>query len=423
MPGEIDKELVTAVKSARGGKPMQFAFVPKGQEGKLLVAKKVTAKQVDGLKKEVGATVAFRGRCVGVDGVLVFELVKDPPATLMAQLKKRLKEDAGLTVPLEVRVAADAEAEVPEGDGDGGVPAASPTPTAPGAPPPAPDAVADWKAKLAEWSPAIKASIASKHPKADQIQKFLQDAAGLAKPGGDYVAAILRLKAAFTLASGAAPPVSAAAAVPDGLNAPPAPDAASDWKTKLAEWSPTIKAAVLAKHPKAAQIQKFLQDAAGMAKPGGDFVAAILRLKAAFTLASAPAPTGGDGGGKQATIATATVWQDAKEELDKQIGSLQSFLRGSDDPELQEIGDKGLNGVTGQLQVGLRVALTEFDNAAPDKKPAARKVARDRVNDFRTFVETDELFELLDDNPFGVAVTVRQTVARALVEVEAALAD
>jgi hypothetical protein len=63
MADTFDKDLVAALKTARGGRPMQFAFLPKGSEGKLLVAKKLVPKSVADTKKEIGAsTVLQRAR-------------------------------------------------------------------------------------------------------------------------------------------------------------------------------------------------------------------------------------------------------------------------------------------------------------------------------------------------------------------------
>src|SRR5262245_18606406 len=114
MAGTIDKELVTVLKTARGGRPMQFAFLPKGAEGKLLVGKKILPKEIADTKKETGATAVFKGRCVGEDGTLVFEVVKEPPGTLLGQLKKRLKDDAGYTGPVVIRINVNAETEITE---------------------------------------------------------------------------------------------------------------------------------------------------------------------------------------------------------------------------------------------------------------------------------------------------------------------
>ena len=133
MAATIDKNLTNALKLARGGKPMQFAFLPKGSEGKLLAGKKIPPKEIAETKKATGATALFKGRCLGEEGTLVFYVAKEPPGTLRGQLKRRLKDEAGLTCPVEIRVRADAEAEPAEGEAEEATGQAA-------APPPAADA-------------------------------------------------------------------------------------------------------------------------------------------------------------------------------------------------------------------------------------------------------------------------------------------
>src|SRR5262249_4766983 len=123
MAATLDKDLVTALKAARGGKPMQFAYVPKGPEGKLLVGRKVAPKEVADARKGLGASTSFKGRVVGENGTLVFEVAQEPPPTLVSHLRRRLKEDAGLTWTVVVRVKGDAEADV---EGEAAMPAAVP---------------------------------------------------------------------------------------------------------------------------------------------------------------------------------------------------------------------------------------------------------------------------------------------------------
>ena len=140
MP-EKDPVLAQALKHARTA-PMHFVFVAKGtKEGKLLVAKKsITAKEVADAKKEVGGGVVFRGRCVGDGGNLVFELPKAPPTTLKQQLKTFIHREAGLALPVDVRVAADLREEEE-------APAPQPTPNT---------AMADFTARLKALMPAIQ---------------------------------------------------------------------------------------------------------------------------------------------------------------------------------------------------------------------------------------------------------------------------
>lgn len=111
MATTLDKTLTTSLRTALAGTPMRFATVVKGMSGKLLTAKAIAPKEIAQARKEVGGNDVYQGRCVGENGTLFFEVAKEPPPTLAAQLKRRIKEDAGITCPVEIRVRADAEGE------------------------------------------------------------------------------------------------------------------------------------------------------------------------------------------------------------------------------------------------------------------------------------------------------------------------
>ncbi len=68
------------------------------------------------------------------------------------------------------------------------------------------DPAARFKARLAEWTPAIKAAMAAKGPKAADIAKLLGQATALSKPGGDLALALDKLTQCHILPDGAAGP-------------------------------------------------------------------------------------------------------------------------------------------------------------------------------------------------------------------------
>src|SRR5205823_6260996 len=73
--------------------------VAKGTEGKLLVdKKKISPKDAADAKKECGGGIIYKGRCKGEEGLLVFEIGKEPPGNLNALTKKTIKQTAGLTL-------------------------------------------------------------------------------------------------------------------------------------------------------------------------------------------------------------------------------------------------------------------------------------------------------------------------------------
>src|SRR5215471_2622467 len=164
MAATLDKDLTSTLKAARGGKPMRFAFLPKGSEGKLLVAKKVPAQEIAETKKEIGASAVFKGRCVGEGGTLVFYVAKEPPGTLLGQLRKRLKEDAGVTCPIEIRVSSDADAEPADGEAAVGAVAAPGTSGGPRA---------AWEKALAAVEPAYLQGLSDQPDKASALRAVM----------------------------------------------------------------------------------------------------------------------------------------------------------------------------------------------------------------------------------------------------------
>jgi hypothetical protein len=238
MAATIDKDLTSTLKAARGGKPMRFAFFPKGSESKLLVAKKLPPQEIAETKKEIGASSVFKGRCVGADGTLVFYVAKEPPGTLLGQLRKRLKQDAGVTWPIEIRVNADAEAEPAEGEAAAAAGAAA-APGTSGGP------RAAWEKALAEVEPAYLRGLRDLPDKASALRAVMGFAQGKAQKE-DFAGAIVALrKLAEQLAKS---PANGAKTAPGPEPVSPAGgDLAAQWKKNLAAWTPAIKAALAAK--------------------------------------------------------------------------------------------------------------------------------------------------------------------------------
>ncbi len=109
---DLDAELVTALKMAKS-KKMNFVFVPRGgSDGKLILSKaKIPDKEIAEVRKEIGGGTPIKGKCIGEFGNMLFQVLKPPPPTMPAALKKVIKLNAGLTVIPNVMTAADAEAE------------------------------------------------------------------------------------------------------------------------------------------------------------------------------------------------------------------------------------------------------------------------------------------------------------------------
>ena len=147
-----------------------------------------------------------------------------------------------------------------------------------------------------------------------------------------------------------------------------------------------------------------------------------------------PPPTGGrppstppPGGGKPpefvpAWAAAKIAWQAASDTVDSQITQLQRALRESADDELKQIGEFGLNALTGNFKVPLLAAIRGVDSAGgPALKAAADKLVA-IIDGFQKHINSDEGVAACDDNPFGVTVTIKSSLKEAFDEMKQALA-
>jgi hypothetical protein len=119
------------------------------------------------------------------------------------------------------------------------------------------------------------------------------------------------------------------------------------------------------------------------------------------------------------------IWRDAKDWVDGQIERLRGAMRDTGVPAIARVADAGLNGITGRLQVGMIKELMEFDGAARagDAQKTVGSAARLRgtIGEWRGFLGKDRVVGLLDANPWGVDVGLRQKLGEALDDIERAL--
>lgn len=147
-----------------------------------------------------------------------------------------------------------------------------------------------------------------------------------------------------------------------------------------------------------------------------DYIQRVFGASIASDSATGAAPDGGFAKAWRDAVAT---WRDASDTVDGQISALQSALKSSGDTELEEIAEFGLNGVTGGFKVPLMAILQELNPTALEPRLLGR--ARSIVARFRGHLDTDERVLGCDENPFGVAVSVRATLGAALGSLDAAI--
>jgi len=202
-PGEPDQE--------KDPKPqLQFMAYLAGKTCAVVVGRRVgsaTKKLLPEIAGGAGGGQFAQGECIFEKNAHTFVLAK-VPGGLAKKLAAALQTETGQKYKVRVRsidgsVTLDSDTDVdPDATSVGGNPAA------------------EWKAKLAEWMPAIKQALAAKGPNAAAMAKLLNEASTLSK-SGDMVQALAKLTECHGLATGAAAPAPAPAGespADDGLN-------------------------------------------------------------------------------------------------------------------------------------------------------------------------------------------------------------
>jgi hypothetical protein len=114
-------------------------------------------------------------------------------------------------------------------------------------------------------------------------------------------------------------------------------------------------------------------------------------------------------------------WNDAMDQVNKQISDLQKALRDSGDEDYVRISEFGLNGVTNNQRVPLMAALAQLGDGSSPPSDSAARTAATRLRSFRDFLENDEVIEAMDHNPLMVPVRIQSTLDPALAQLEEAL--
>jgi hypothetical protein len=114
----------------------------------------------------------------------------------------------------------------------------------------------------------------------------------------------------------------------------------------------------------------------------------------------------------------------ATESVDAQIKALQSELRESEDYQLEEIAEYGLNGLTNNTRVPLIAALLESGDGSKKQLQTAGPKIEKAAQTFITQLNSDPRVAACDQNPFGIelaiAVTYQDAVDQLLNAVRAA---
>ncbi|HEY1504384.1 MAG TPA: hypothetical protein VGF92_08800 [Stellaceae bacterium] len=165
----------------------------------------------------------------------------------------------------------------------------------------------------------------------------------------------------------------------------------------------------------------------------------IARLRAALDGGDVRTDQAGSGSGRadgsvtgagkatQAWKGAHDAWQDANDEVNKQLNALRAAILDQAKKEpayaaaLGEIADKGLNAITGNHRALLMASLMDIGDGAPEALRTHGPKALGLVTAFQNFIAGNERIGVCDANPFGVPVSIRDTFTPALARLAEAL--
>jgi hypothetical protein len=104
----------------------------------------------------------------------------------------------------------------------------------------------------------------------------------------------------------------------------------------------------------------------------------------------------------------------ASREVDKQISALQSALRETGDPEMEDIADFGLNALMQNTRVPLLAALRDMGEGKGLILKTYAPRLRATIMSFHKVLATNPKIAACDNNPLGVVVSIRDTYDDAL---------
>ncbi len=409
-------DLKAMVKVSRKG-PIGFAFNPGKSDSEHFLAmhrKRPGALLGKEAKKEgPGVKVAF-GTCLTNGKDLELTCERTVPA-LAKVLKKYLKSQK---VSLNVKVL-DADGNVLDEDIDEGD---APEEAAEAATPDADGPTGDTSALVARVKAAQAALARVPEEIAAKLKPALVQVAGSLKAGDtggagdglDKIEAVLAKLAARVTTDGPADTDAAAPA--------PAPDSAG--QAELVARIRAVSAGLADLSADAAgKLQEAIRTAVALVKAGDTDKAATAldRIEAAVAKLSGQADAAPAEASEPEGADPMVIWRQAKERADEGITALQSALKAHGHPELKKLADKGLNGVAAGNQTAMMKALFEYRGASGDGRVTAAQKLRGQVGAYRKFITSDRTVALCEANPFGVSVSIRTPLIKALDDIEAVL--
>lgn len=457
-PDLLTTKLASLLKEVRRGVPMHAMLAIGSPDSAVLLSRKpLAAARRNLLIQYLGTSSGIKfpiGQCIWEENAFTFVMASASVAPAK-KVRTALKEQIGTLS--KVRVRGMDPADIDEGDEDrddgegnepataksaappaspvtakpaGAAPAPGPNAPAPMAAKPATGPAADVMARLQALQPQVKAKLAEGGPAEKDVKLLVSEISALVRQ--NRIPAALSLIDALEKRLGKAAPNAGTRA--EGIPpAPPLPptkgkpaDAATIFKTRLSALQPRIKDVIAGGGPAAARVTAHNREMVALAQ-NKDFTAALAALTklegslGSPSTASTARPEAAKGRPTSTPGGTLGLWQDARDTVSEQLAGLGDALRTTGHPLLIRIAELGLNGLTKRLQVGLHVALTDYDAATRDARTKAATKVHALLADYRNFLKSDATLPLLESNPLGVALEARARLGGALDRIEARL--
>jgi hypothetical protein len=417
-PDLLTTKMAALLKDVRKGVTLHAMLAVGSPDSAVLLSRKaISPPRRSVLTDYLGTTSGVKivpGQCIWEENAFTFVLASASLAPAK-KLRAALKAQVGLLA--KVRVRGEDPADVDEGEEDD---AAAKAPAAAGKPEPkdakaAPDPAAELMARLTPLQPRIKAHLAAGGPVAKDINLIVSEIGALSRQK--------RLAQAHTLVDALEKRLQSPPPLPERL-----PAAADLFRQRLTALVPQLKAVATAGRDNAEPVAAQQKVATGLAqqKKFDEALKALDELEA--LLDAGPAlvvkAMGGSRQDDQANPSGGTMrlWQEARDVVGEQLSALDRALRDTGHPLMIRVADQGLNALTKRLQVGMQVALMDYDGAAePVRDKAARRV-RAAMGEYRTFLRENAVLPMLQSNPLGIDIDISGTLGTALDRIEESLA-
>ncbi len=269
-----------------------------------------------------------------------------------------------------------------------------------------------FQERRAQILPELSAAVKQKSPHVAEAKKALEAALEAAK-AKDYSAGVTYLDEVSRILAQPIPESPPAEETPPKSEEPELPQEPSELEGRLVMTARAIQKSRLP-DDETDRLSRALVRAGALLKKGDDAnCEALLDMIAKALSAPAPAPKPS---GREIAAQVRDVWDDANKVVNGRLAGLRKAFGEVDDPNCQELADKGLISFTGGLYVKLNKSFLELQAAGPDKIDTACIMADDTFRAFQQMLDSHEAVQLIDQNHFGVTIGLSDTLGGALDE-------